>query len=601
MCRIIKFMLLFGIVLISISSLDAYAKDEDVIRIELTKDKSFAEQVKYDNTIYVINSEFDLKGVSVALPSNITLKFEGGRLVNGGIEKCGRIENSSNAIIFKDIIFSKPVPQRVKLSWFKYSSDADALENAAKFEKVDGTGQWTIDRTVTINNDIDIENGEFSCRYGIYNIVIVAADIQTVDYKRPIKKGTKQLPIKINNDGVEAVLINSSDVYYQTQRGDVRNGTRGELMLIMKNNRNKVLFESGTICEYRNDIKISYFKPLSVSLRNCRFHSAYNDKSDKGKVLVNIGKANAEIRDCYFSGCSVGLALSDCLNSLVTSCTFERIFPWALAFTGGTCKSTVTGCTFDTHRHGWTTLGEAGVVKNCSITNNVCHNSMIAICPHANAYGILIENNTVDGSHGGVGSFAPNSIIRNNKISNLNGFPAIYLTEAGGINPTVVGNQIDNCKGYGGAIRNDAVDLEADVCSVPLAFCEIRDNTINNCPDFSGITCDYSKAGAVDVTIANNTLSDVGYTAILVKSTSAIVENNSVNGVRRSNFTPILIQGTGKTGKRKVSIEGNSITRCNSENEIDVSGYDNVIFNSNSSDRRELKVKFEKCRKVKRK
>lgn len=602
-CRFVKYCFhVFGVYFL-IHGISVYAKgaDEEVI-INLTQDKSFAEQVIVENATYIISSSFDLKGECVELPSNITLRFAGGRLANGAIEKCGLIEIDDDTVIFKNISFSNPVKQSVKLSWFRYSTDADALENAAKFGKVDGTGYWLIDRTVTINNDIEILNGDFTCRYGIYNIVIEPSGIQEIDYKRLIKKGTKAIRIKGVTEEAEAAIVKSSDIYYKTERGDKRNGTRGELMVIKERKRNRVAFDTGTICGYNNDIKISFFKPIKVKLQNCRFHSSYNNSSDKGKVLVNIGKANAEIRDCYFSGCSVGLALTDCFNSHVLNCSFERIFPWALAFTGGTCNSTVMGCTFDTHRHGWTTLGEAGIVKNCSITNNVCHNSMISICPHANAYGIVIENNIVDGSQGGVGSFAPNSIIRNNKISNLNGFPAIYLTEAGGINPTVIGNQIDNCKGYGGAIRNDGVDLEADVCYIPLEFCEIRDNTINDCPDFSGITCDYLKAGNVDVTIENNSIEDVGYTAVLVKSSSAKVVGNTVNGVRRANFTPIIIQSTVKTTKkRNATIEKNTVTKCNSESEIDVTGFDNVDFRLNKSDRQEERVRFDECKRIKRK
>lgn len=556
--------------------------------------ESLASQLNKDYSTYFVCHDFNLKGERITVPSNSILVFQGGCFKNGTIVNCGVIDNSSNGVIFSDVCIVSPEKQNVKFSWFRYSSDSEALENAAKFGHIDCTGCWYLDKTVTINNDIEIENGDFACHYGIYNIIIEPANSQSVDYKRPIKKGSAQLPLKLNSEEAEAILIKSSDIYYQTQRTDIRNGTRGEMMLIKKKKHNKVIFHSGTICEYRNNIKIDYFKPISVSLYNCRFHSDYNNKSDKGEVLVNIVRANAEIKNCYFSGCSVGLALSDCFNSNVANCTFEKIYPWAMAFSGSTCNSTVTECTFDTNRHGWTTLGEAGVVKNCSITNNICHNSLLAICPHANAYGIIIANNTVDGSHGGVGSFAPNSIIKDNKISNLNGFPAIYLTEAGGINPIVQGNSIVNCKGYEGAILNKDVDLEEDICCVPLQFCEVNDNIINNCPDFSGITCDYSKAGAVDVTITKNVIKDVGYTAVLVKASTVKVSNNKISRVLRSNFIPISIHNTDKSSKKgKVRIEGNMINQCNSDNEIGVIGYKRVVFRLNQSDRKDVNAKFE--------
>ena len=584
---------------VSVSALSASQIGMSVV---LYKQSPFSKQIKIQKETYIIKDAFDLRGQKVVIPDNYILKFEGGSLANGTIENCGVIDNEGDRIVFKNVSFITPKKQRVKLSWFGYLSDAEALENAAKFGTVDATGHWILDKTVSINNDVEIENGEFECRYGIYSIRIEPDGSKQIIYNRPIKKGVKEIALKSNNHKAEAVLINSSDVYYKTERGDKRNGTRGELMLIQKMKRNKIVFDSKTICEYKNDIKITLFKPLNVLIRGCRFYSKYNDSTDKGGVLVSISFAKAEISDCYFSGCSVGLALGDCYQSHVSQCTFEKIFPWALAFTGGTCFSTVSDCTFDTNRHGWTTLGESGVVKYCDIKNNVCRNSMLAICSHANAYGITISDNIVDGSKGGVGSFAPNCTIRNNRISNLNGFPAIYLTEAGGINPTVIGNAIDCCKGYGGAIRNDAVDLTTDISFVKPEYCVIRDNAISNCPDFSGITCDYLKAGNVDVTIENNSLEDVGYTAVLVKSSSAKVVGNTVNGVRRANFTPIIIQSTVKTTKkRNATIEKNTVTKCNSEYEIDVTGFDNVDFRLNKSDRQEGRVRFDECKRIKRK
>ena len=49
----------------------------------LRKNKTFAEQVVDENTIYEIRYPFDLGGNSVTIPSGCVLKFNGGRISNG--------------------------------------------------------------------------------------------------------------------------------------------------------------------------------------------------------------------------------------------------------------------------------------------------------------------------------------------------------------------------------------------------------------------------------------------------------------------------------------------------------------------------------------
>lgn len=51
----------------------------------LRKDKTFAEQVIKENTIYEIRYNFDLDGQSIEIPENCILKFNGGKIINGTI------------------------------------------------------------------------------------------------------------------------------------------------------------------------------------------------------------------------------------------------------------------------------------------------------------------------------------------------------------------------------------------------------------------------------------------------------------------------------------------------------------------------------------
>lgn len=572
--------------------------------IVLINNRSLKSQITQTNTIYIIRDVFDLKKNTIEIPSDCILKFEGGVLRNGIIKNCGIIDNPSNCAIFNEILFITPNEQPVKLSWFLYNSDADALENASKFKYVDGTGKWVIDKTVTINNDFQLTNGDFSCLYGITNISISSQTYKQLNYSKVIQEGATELSLSIGFDEAEAVAINSEDIYYKTKRNTSRNGTRGEIMLIKDISPKKVLFNTrtGTILSYSKNARLYFFKPLVVSLTSCSFHSDYSTSSDKGGILVRIGYAKANISNCSFKGCSVGLALSNCYNSIVNACVFESIYPWAIAFTGGTCNSSVSYCIFDTNRHGWTTLGETGVVKFCQITNNICRNSQLAFCSHPNAFGITISGNYVMDSYGGLGTSSPNTIIKNNTITNLSGFPAIYLTEAGGINPIVEGNVIENCKGFGGAIRNDDVDLKSDICCIPISYCDIKANTIRKCPDFSGITCDYSKVNYdVTVSVSDNTINEIGYTAIHIKSRLSFITGNHVNKVLRTNYTPITVQCLdGSSSNRNAYIVGNNVTGCTGDSDVHVKGYSSVVIHSNDSFPKELKVKFEKCTNIKR-
>ena len=54
--------------------------------VVLDKDKTFAEQVTQENTIYEIRYDFDLGGATKEIPAGCVLKFEGGSLKNGIIK-----------------------------------------------------------------------------------------------------------------------------------------------------------------------------------------------------------------------------------------------------------------------------------------------------------------------------------------------------------------------------------------------------------------------------------------------------------------------------------------------------------------------------------
>lgn len=83
----------------------------------LRKDKTFAEQVTKENTIYEIRYKFDLEGEEIEIPANCVLNFNGGKIINGTIEhnNCTII---SSTTCFEDIIFSSTYNKQINAMWF---------------------------------------------------------------------------------------------------------------------------------------------------------------------------------------------------------------------------------------------------------------------------------------------------------------------------------------------------------------------------------------------------------------------------------------------------------------------------------------------------
>ena len=61
-------------------------KDKGMGYVILRSNKTIAEQITEENTIYEIRYDFDLNGEPLEIPANCVLKFEGGKLFNGSIK-----------------------------------------------------------------------------------------------------------------------------------------------------------------------------------------------------------------------------------------------------------------------------------------------------------------------------------------------------------------------------------------------------------------------------------------------------------------------------------------------------------------------------------
>ncbi|MBO7171785.1 MAG: hypothetical protein J6V52_02375 [Bacteroidaceae bacterium] len=145
--------------------------------VVLDKDKTFAEQVTHENTIYEIRYDFDLGGQPKEIPAGCVLKFEGGSLKNGSINSNNTfIGASDDAYIFVDVnLYGLFLNDHVSVCWFgaknSYYKDesgnnitlgridclpaiAQAMESSFKkiyFPK----GAWYVSDTITINKEVE--------------------------------------------------------------------------------------------------------------------------------------------------------------------------------------------------------------------------------------------------------------------------------------------------------------------------------------------------------------------------------------------------------------------------------------------------------------
>lgn len=126
--------------------------------VVLDKDKTFAEQVTQENTIYEIRYDFDLGGGAdpIRIPAGCVLKFEGGSLKNGTLVGANTsVLSAPTAIFMPDLniegtfVLDKAFPE-----WFSGNSDADKITRCTgAFQKCHlGRGTYTIDKEIILDN-----------------------------------------------------------------------------------------------------------------------------------------------------------------------------------------------------------------------------------------------------------------------------------------------------------------------------------------------------------------------------------------------------------------------------------------------------------------
>ena len=124
----------------------------------LRKNKSFAEQVTLQNTIYEIRYDFDLNGAEITIPEGCVLDFQGGSFSNGTIKGANTfIVSNQNNKIFKNIQFNGSYANKsIELKYFDSIDDvADLINEVYKtFDVV------IVNESVTVNRTIFLTGGK---------------------------------------------------------------------------------------------------------------------------------------------------------------------------------------------------------------------------------------------------------------------------------------------------------------------------------------------------------------------------------------------------------------------------------------------------------
>lgn len=113
-------------------------KDRDTSKgkgyIILRTDRSLAEQMVQENTIYEVRYDFDLGGATLEIPSNCILDFKGGSFNNGSITCADGIIINSNSKIFEKITLTKDskfANDEINPAWFGVIGDGVADDTGA--------------------------------------------------------------------------------------------------------------------------------------------------------------------------------------------------------------------------------------------------------------------------------------------------------------------------------------------------------------------------------------------------------------------------------------------------------------------------------------
>lgn len=389
--------------------------------------KSFVEQVTAANTIYEIKDEFGLGGGSVIIPVGCTLRFNGGKLVNGLVNLNGGKIEAGEVKIFDTIKIRNT--NYVSVHWFGAVGDGSHDDTAA-FESV---ADWANNSTITPN--IHIPQGHYILKrkFSITkdctiqgNGISSFLDFSTV-YTRGVELGS-------NADSLEELEISNVDISTFV-KGSISIKLTAELnagdVIIIHNNRNysycraryyytegeihkiesvttvngvsTVVLDSGLYASFEaSNLKVYRLNTVTINVSNIR---VLVKEQGEGTIALSVyGGVDSVIKNIYASGTQkANINVEHCYNVNINGSTVDyKALDNNTGYGYGLCINnsqniTVNNCRFKTTRHGITTGGNDKVVcRNITINNSYVESyNDVAIGLHGNTEYMNINNSTI--------------------------------------------------------------------------------------------------------------------------------------------------------------------------------------------------------------
>ena len=439
-----------------------------------------------ENTIYIIQYDYNLNGQTITIPSGCVLLFEGGSISNGELVfnntllegniniDCSILGSVTNSVVHTD--------------WFNLVGQSDATKRLNQILYVSPStlyideGKYIITDSIIPKSNFTITGSKglsilrFYCnRYSIANKISW------------IVKFTDQ-----NNVTIENITLDGGEFTATEPVWDLSGAER-----------------------------CIYFQPIAnniihhIYIRNCEILKSWDSGigfyGRAGESMPHYSCDNIHIENCYIHDTGFhGVGLGNCQYSSVNNNNFYNIgtVPMVNNYGSGLAVSISEGCkncnvignridiaggAFKCETH----IYDTGMVQseNIVLSNNIATNLRkgaaygVYYGAYLNGHNCIMSNNYLQGAQGHgvlVGQYAENCVITDNIINDFNGC-GIQLS---GSNTKAIGNTIYDTYGPGiwlNGISNKAANNKvfnihnAGVRLSSSHSCILEDNTIFNC------------------------------------------------------------------------------------------------------------------------
>lgn len=293
----------------------------------LRKNKTFAEQVTKENTIYEIRYDYDLNGQEITIPENCVLQFEGGSLSNGVVlgYKTNISENNSKWIGNELTLNGTWSFGSIKPEWFVNSDDTQAIQLAINLaisldKDVKLGREYSITSTINIDRLVDGEHNSFFNVSG--GTLIIAAGVSAFGSSFEYNNTPNSQWISFNN-----VIFEGGDTSFVIDRNKLLRtkfeGCTFHVRLLESDDYVQTLYF--TSCEIRS-FNGTWMKCnegcYDIKITNCMFDSFNGIALELygGEVHQN---SNVSIINSLLEGLNAGIKYKKINGLSVIGCYFE--------------------------------------------------------------------------------------------------------------------------------------------------------------------------------------------------------------------------------------------------------------------------------------